>query len=247
MLVGTGSYNRAAFYFLEIPTKRQLRPFKWIDDHAVWGLVEGDWVQRITMWTMPSTTMRIRRLVKIMNDRQQCVQIIHHSGWTQGRQRDLSVEVLLNKRQQFIEEAESLSMEALMESIAMRGIDSNEDWTERRQNNYKKLLDAYFIATTNLDILARSEPNCSREVKQLIVDHIAKYANPMRSLLLRIMDAQLRGNYDHLTYSIAIDALIGEWDVSQAVIEADSTFEIEQADRRVQAFLVDKNTIATHN
>jgi hypothetical protein len=47
----------------------------------------------------------------------------------------------------------------------------------------------------------------------------------------------LRGGFDGGTYKKAADGLIAAWDTTQAAIEAQTAFAIEQADKRVQAFL----------
>jgi hypothetical protein len=212
------------FYALGPLEKSEVR---YIEKTDPWYLQNAETAYRY----IPHGGKRFRAARLLLSDRTRFVQIVSHSAWT-GLDSNLSVDVLTGRGKESM-----LDMVALHGTIEMKRVDFNDWHRKHRQECYTSLLDAYFAVTTDLDLLARSEPDCSDETKRMIAERIAVYADPLRELLMDMMTAQLRGGFDGGTYKKAADGLIAAWDTTQAAIEAQTAFAIEQADKRVQAFL----------
>lgn len=175
-----------------------------------------------------------------LRDRTKFVQIAHHSRRT-GTYRDMSATVLRNHQSQLLADEPSLGFDALKANIELYEGEIWEGHREARQQHYTTLLNAYFTATYELDMIARNEPDCSEQAKQLIVDRIAVYANPTRDLLLRMTDSLTRGQY--CSFQKEADQLMSEWGAPSAAMEAQAAFAISQADYRVQILLTQQGEV----
>lgn len=80
----------------------------------------------------------------------------------------------------------SIDLRMLHTIINAPQFDYNEYMSEYNRTPYHALLQAYFSVTTELDILARNEPEASDDAKKLIAQRIAQYATPVRNLLLEL-------------------------------------------------------------
>ena len=198
----------------------------------------------------PHGGRRFRSMRQLFNNRLNFVQVAYHTAWTE-RRGDLSAEVLDRTWSEKSANMPSLDLRALHHTIEMTNIDFNDAHREYRQNCYFTLLSAYFKVTTDLDILARSEPHCSDEAKQLIVNRIAEYADPTRELLTEMATTQLYGRFkgDIFTekFQTKINDLITPWSPAEVAVEASDSYIALQSDQRVQSFLALRTAdVATH-
>ncbi len=236
MFVRTGEYHPFDYYTFESPTKRQLRTIAWIDDFAVRRFIEGDRFTRFAFAGRPFTKRRIVRLVTLLSDRTRSVHLEQQTYWTPGLGRDLSVEVLENRRPR-VPKGMSISLNVIEQAFTGKNIDFNWSWESTRIDAYRKLLHEYFRVTTDLDLIYRAEPDCSEAAKQLLMERLEEYAGPTRALLVRMMSSLASGSYAYDAMTKAVDELTASWGTEQAALDARQAYAIEQADRRVQAFL----------
>ncbi len=201
-------------------------------------------LRELTPTQVRKLTRGSRKSQARIRDRTMFVQTIRYTPWTESHM-DLSAEVLQNRRSEVLPGMPSIAFYSIKACIEIEYSEDAIFGSDPRRACYKTLLNAYFKATHDLDMTARSEPNCSDEARRLIIERIAEYANPARELLLRMMDSQMRGLFssEYGTFKDKINKLVLRWDSSQAALEASKEFTVRQADNRVMVLLTHRSSI----